>query len=246
MKFLKQVRLFCRKMGRDLLPYDPVHHPLARRAKLFQTYGIDLVFDIGANTGQFAQELRETGYAGRIVSFEPLSTAFRDLQRWARADGDWMAVNAAVGQRDGTIELNIAENSTSSSILEMLPSHLRAEPQSAFKDKERVRIIKLDSVFDDYCSASNRAYLKIDVQGFEEQVLEGARCTLPKFHALQVEMSLIPLYAGQPLFADLLEYLTERGFAMVGLEPVFIDPASAEVLQVDGIFRRVATQGRIY
>jgi len=238
MKFLRKIRLLCRKMGRDLVPYHPLHHPLARRAKLFQTYAIDVVFDIGANVGQYAQELREIGYAGRIVSFEPLSAAFRDLQRWAQADRRCIAVNAAVGERDGSVELNIAQRSTSSSVLEMLPSHVRAAPESAFRDKELVRIVKLDSVFDNYCSVSDRVYLKIDTQGFEKHVLDGARCSLPKVQAVQVEMSLIPLYAGQLLFAELFEYLTACGFAMVALEPVFIDPASGEVLQFDGIFRR--------
>ncbi len=243
MKFLRRIRLLCRKMGRDLVPYHPLHHPLARRAKLFQTYGIDIVFDIGANAGQFAQELRETGYAGRIVSFEPLSAAFRDLQRWAQADGRCIAVNAAVGERDGSVEINIAASSVSSSVLEMLPAHLRAAPESAFRDKELVRMVKLDSVFDNYCSISDRAFLKIDTQGFEKHVLDGAQCSLPKVQAVQFEMSLIPLYAGQALFADLFEYLTVRGFLMVALEPAFIDPASGEVLQVDGIFHRVGDVG---
>ena len=84
-----------------------------------------------------------------------------------------------------------------------------------------------------------RALLKADVQGFELEVLRGSERTLEQVELVEVELSLVPLYAGAPLLPEVYEHLRERGFALVGLEPVLLDPAGA-VLQLDGLFARSA------
>ena len=88
---------------------------------MLKAHEVNLVFDIGANAGQFAQSLRELGYRGRIVSFEPQSEAREQLERAASVDPLWeVAPKAAIGPEDGEIELNLAANSISSSLLPML------------------------------------------------------------------------------------------------------------------------------
>lgn len=143
----QQIHRLLRKSGYDIIKFSPTSHPLARRGKLLETYGIDLVLDVGANTGQYGKELRDRGYEGRIVSFEPLSSAYKELEATARADGLWHTVNVALGdaQEDGTI--NIAGNSFSSSIYNMLPTHLASAPESKYIGQERIRIETLDSHF---------------------------------------------------------------------------------------------------
>jgi FkbM family methyltransferase len=231
------IRPFLRRFGRDLVVYNHMHHPMARRAKLLKTYDINLVVDIGANTGQYARSLRELGYKGDIVSFEPLSAAFAKLKQWAEQDGRAVAINSAIGDSDGEVEFNVAANSTSSSVLDMLPSHSEAAPHSKIKDKEKVAIARLDSVFDNYCPSQNKTLLKIDTQGFEMSVLSGAEISLGKVQALQIEMSFVPLYKGQALFHDIYAYLINKGFQMVDIDPMFIHPNTGEALQADGFFR---------
>lgn len=232
------IRPLLRKFGRDLIVYDHLHHPLARRAKLISFNNIDVVIDIGANRGQYARELRGAGYDGKIISFEPLSNAFVELEQWSRNDGNSIAINKAVGDRDGEIEFNIAANSTSSSVLDMLPAHTNAAPHSSIIGTEKVKITRLDSIYEEFCPTGQKVLLKIDTQGYEMSVLEGSANSLVKVTALQLEMSFVRLYKGQVLFIEMLAYLEARGFKLVDINPMFIHPQSGEVLQVDGFFVR--------
>lgn len=231
------IRPLLRQFGRDLVVYNHMHHPMARRAKLLKTYNIDLILDVGANAGQYAQSLRELGYKGNIVSFEPLSSAYNKLKQWADSDGKAIAVNTAIGDSNGEIEFNIASNSTSSSVLEMLPSHTQAAPHSKIQDKEKVPITRLDSIIDNYCGTQQNILLKIDTQGYEMSVLAGAEMTIGKIQALQIEMSFVPLYKGQALFQEVYAWLANKGFQMVDIDPMFINSETGEMLQADGFFR---------
>ena len=79
--------------------------------------------------------------------------------------------------------------------------------------------------------------MKADVQGFELEVFRGGQATLAAAKALECELSFLPLYDGQPLFVDVVEWLRATGFALVGLEAVHSDPRTDELLQVNGLFR---------
>lgn len=204
-----------------------------------QTFEIDLVLDIGANAGQFASGIRQYGYKGRIVSFEPLSQAHAELQKSSAEDPLWEAhPRCALGNHVGEVEINIAGNSQSSSILPMLESHRSAAPDSAYQDKEVVTIKTLDAVAGHYLNNAHAAFLKIDTQGFEWLVLDGARDTLPHIKGILVELSLVPLYAGQHLWQEVINRLEAEGFTLWAFQPGFSDQVSGRSLQVDGIFYR--------
>jgi len=206
-----------------------------------QKFGIDLVLDVGANMGQFAAEIRRYGYAGRIVSFEPLSQAHGELQQSCAADPLWDAYpRCAIGDTNGEVEINIAGNSESSSILPMLESHRSAAPQSAYQGKEKASIKTLDVVAGQYLKDARATFLKIDTQGFEWHVLDGARETLPHIKGILVELSLVPLYEGQHLWQDVIARLETAGFTLWAFKPVFSDQATGRTLQMDGIFYRAS------
>jgi FkbM family methyltransferase len=200
---------------------------------------IDVVLDVGANAGQFAHHLRrDLGFEGRICSFEPLSIAFRKLQSRAAEDPKWQGFNFALGDIDGLATINVAANSESSSMLEMLPLHVEAAPESRFVGTEDVEIRRLDAIFDDLCHPGEAVYLKIDTQGFEGRVLRGADRCLPEIDTLQVEVSLTPLYRDELTFDQLYQLLLGKGYAMVDLEPGFTNPQTGQLLQADVIFHR--------
>lgn len=203
--------------------------------------GVDLVLDVGANRGQFAAEMRRSGYAGRIVSFEPLSSAHQELLQASAGDAMWDAFpRCALGAHDGEAEINIAGNSESSSILPMLESHRSAAPESAYRGKETIRIRTLDEVAAPYLKDARGTFLKIDTQGFEWQVLDGARATLPHVQGILVELSLVPLYQGQHLWREVIARLEAEGFTLWAFKPVFSDPVAGRTLQMDGIFYRAS------
>jgi FkbM family methyltransferase len=237
--FRTAVKNGMRKLGYIASQYDHRRDPLAVRKRFFETYGINLVLDVGANSGQFAQQLIESGYAGEIVSFEPLSSAFEKLSETAQKHSNWHAVHCALGHEEGSAEINVAGNSWSSSLLAMLPAHVESAPHSAYVTKETVQIRTLDALYPRYSSIGSRAFLKIDTQGYTMKVLEGGIHTLEAITGLQVEMSLVPLYDGEPLIGEMVSFLQDKGFTLVFVVPGFIDNSTGQQLQVDGVFFRV-------
>jgi FkbM family methyltransferase len=211
---------------------------MARRLKLMEGWGIDLVLDVGANTGQYAKILRKAGYRGSIVSFEPLSRAFARLARAASHDRRWRVLRVALGARDHEATIHVSGDSQASSLLPMLPRHRQAGAYFATVGEERIQVRKLDSIWSDHVPARSRTYLKLDTQGFEKQVLRGAARSLDRVQAVQVEMSIVPLYQGTMLLPDMLRTMQKQGLTLVSLEYGFCHPETGQMFQVDGIFAR--------
>ncbi|HEX2847753.1 MAG TPA: FkbM family methyltransferase [Chitinophagaceae bacterium] len=199
---------------------------------------MDLVIDVGANTGIFGKELRMAGYNGAIVSFEPLRDAFQILSSVANQDPDWEVNNFALGQENSKQEINISGNSHSSSILEMLDTHTNAEASAAYIGKQEIEIRKLDTIFPEVAGKAKEIFLKIDTQGFEMNVLKGASNSLDMINTVQLEMSLHPLYSGQALYNDIMSFFHQRGYKLIDIDPGFADLRTGVLYQFDGIFRK--------
>lgn len=222
----------------DVRRWSPAGVTLARRMRILDDNGVTVVLDVGANRGQFASELRIGGYGGRIVSFEPLATAYAALHQAAGDDPLWECRHLALSDSDGETELHVSENAVSSSLLDMETRHLEAAPASRYIATERVRQARLDALADELRLPGDGVYLKLDVQGSEARALEGALDTLSRVVAIETELSLVPLYRDQPLFREMLDFLDDAGYDLVSLEPAYADPRNGHVLQVDGILLR--------
>lgn len=239
-------RKFLWEIGYDICKFIPASHHLARRKKILNYYNIDTVLDVGANSGQFAQQLRDDlGYANRIISFEPLSSAFELLKANAEGDLNWEVFNIALGDTEEKRDINIGGNSCSSSLLDMLPSHLKSAPKSKYIGKEIIEVKRLDSIFGNLCKSTNRVYMKIDTQGYESKILKGAEKSLMQIDTVQMEMSLVPLYEGELLFNEMCMLMSEKDYSLVAIETGFSDPDSGQLLQVEGIFRRLSASKKL-
>lgn len=236
-KFIKSV---IRSAGFDFARLSPGSNPAFQHLKSLDRFNIDLVLDVGANVGQFSSGLRSVGYKGSLVSFEPLSVAHRALTEMARRDAKWrIHPRGAIGDQDGEIEIHIAGNSVSSSVLPMMEVHSSAAEGSAYVGIEKTPIFRLDSVAPDYLAKSRRPFLKIDTQGYEWQVLDGARETLSHMQGVLCELSLVPLYEGQHLWMDMIQRLESEGFTLWSIQKGFTDPRDGRTLQVDATFFRI-------
>lgn len=233
------VRRLARLVGLDVRRYRPERTPGGRLVRLLRTQGVNCVLDIGANTGQYASALRQHGYLGAIVSIEPLSQAWHQLQRRAARDALWtVAPRCAVGASEEEREFHISENSVSSSLHRILETHIDAEPRSRHVDSEIVTVTTLDAIAERYLDTSTVPFLKLDIQGHEDQALASATAALPRLVGIQLELSLTPLYEGQQLYKPLVEDLERAGFEIWNLVPGFADPATGRLLQFDAIFFR--------
>lgn len=236
------VRMLLRKAGLDVSRFDAAQSDDARMLLQLKTNRIDTVLDVGANDGGYGQSLLDAGFAGRLLSFEPQREAHQRLQRRAGLHAPrWqVAPRMALGASAGSIDLNIAGNSASSSLLPMLARHEEAAPQSRYVGKETVALHRLDEVAHPFIDEAQRIHLKVDTQGYELPVLLGATGLLPRVQGLQLEMSVVPLYEGQVLFSELYAWVVEQGFQLHGVIPGFADLRTGRMLQMDGIFFRSA------
>jgi FkbM family methyltransferase len=212
------------------------HQPFApRRAAVLAERGIELALDVGANRGQYAEELRAHGFGGRIVSFEPSSAASAELLGRAAGDPGWEVRRLALADAGGEVELGRADNF--SSVLPVGGRLGRLFPDAVPRGTEQVPAARLDALGLEL-PAAGRTLLKLDVQGYELRVLAGATGVLPAIGVVETELSIVPLYGGQPLLADVVRALDDAGFALRALEPILRDRRTGELLQADGLFVR--------
>ena len=225
---IKEVlKIFGLKVSKiSTVPISPLLH-----------HKVELLFDVGANVGQFALEKRAEGYKGKIISFEPLPEAYSKIVQRSKDDINWIVHNrSAVGAKHGEVEINIAGNSYSSSILPMLKEHSLAAPNSAYIGKVKTDVITLDSIFDTYRLHNETICLKIDTQGFEWEVLQGISLNLENIKVVQLELSIIPLYEDQYLYQHFFTFFQEQGFYLWSLTPGFFNPTTGQHLQFDATF----------
>ena len=164
-------------------------------------------------------------------AFEKLSTA-------AGRDDNWEVMNFALGAEKTKQFINISANSHSSSILDILETHTSAEASASYIGRQEIDIKTLDSIFSDIHKGEKEILLKIDTQGFELSVLSGAETALQYINTIQLEMSLRPLYDGQPLYHQLMDFLHYHGYTLIDIEPGFADLKTGTLLQFDGVFRK--------
>ena len=153
------IKNFFNLFGLELRRYQPQFDPTTQVYKAIKKIKTDIIFDIGANTGQFALDIRKKGYKGKIISFEPLTTARKKLLDNANKDNNWIVhEKAALGEHNGFVNLNISKNSVSSSILPMLSTHIDAENDSVYIGVEKSPLITLDSVAEFYVDQSSNYF----------------------------------------------------------------------------------------
>jgi FkbM family methyltransferase len=236
---MRLLRRAARRLGYDLTPRRKARPHEAQLVAVLERFDISCVLDVGANVGQYALMLREHGFRGRIVSFEPLAAAHATLARRAAADRCWqVAPRSAIGDRDGEVELEVSAESDMSSILPQSALLRQVSPSSAVLGRERVAMARLDRAAQPYLTPADRIFLKIDTQGFEPQVLTGAGGLLARLSGLQLEMSLVRCYEGEIGFRAMLDRLAAAGLEPYLFIPGYFERKLGRQLQLDGVFMR--------
>ncbi|MBU1802397.1 MAG: FkbM family methyltransferase [Actinobacteria bacterium] len=206
---------------------------MARLARSIEAFSVSGVLDVGANEGQFASQLRSSGFCGAIHSFEPQEKAFRRLRERAAKDARWTSSRLGLGSKPMVGDLSIAGNSYSSSMLPMLPEHVAAAPRSGPIGTEKITLSTVKVELEKLNWDPEATMLKVDTQGFEGEILGGAGDLVGKFPLIQVEVSYRSLYAGAPTASDLLDELADKSYEMYSIEPGISSPSSGRLLQAD-------------
>ncbi|MEO0557744.1 MAG: FkbM family methyltransferase [Bacteroidota bacterium] len=217
------------------LGYEVVPSPLSR---LLRHHPPTVILDVGANEGQFGLSVRKAGFAGRIVSFEPIASVFARLEAIAASDAAWEVHHTGLGDRDRAETLHVASNTASSSLL--APGAALHEHASfiEFGDTEEVNVARLDSLFSDLVRPDDVVTLKVDTQGYEQAVLNGAESVLDRIDTVLLELSWVPLYDEEPPAETIIAWMRERGFVPAYFAPAFAEEGTRRWLQSDVLFVR--------
>lgn len=208
--------------------------------QILTMHRVDAVVDVGANGGQFGLSLRRLGYDGPIVSFEPIAEVFAVLQAEARRLQPWSVHDIALGSAPDVKPLNVvADSSPISSFLAPTASYFDLLPPDISSSPRMVKIDTLDSIApgEPHLRDAARIFLKTDTQGFDLEVIRGARATLERVVATQMELSVRPIYHDAPDWQAAIAEMEGNGFVLAGLFPVNTDPW-LRLIDVDAVFVR--------
>lgn len=203
---------------------------------IFSRLGINCVLDVGAHFGEYASFLRRSGYDGWILSFEPISDNFEQLQGRSAKDPLWRTYQYAFGDEEQSLPINVTRQTGFSSFLK--PNafcEMRFGGDAQIQRTERVNIKRLDSVFPDILSQfqTPRIYLKLDTQGYDLNVVKSLGRHISQIRALQTELSVHSIYFGMMDYLATLQNLAELGFEPTGLFPVTHDQDGVRVIEFD-------------
>jgi FkbM family methyltransferase len=198
---------------------------------------LSTILDVGANEGQFAAAANRKFPAAKIISFEPLPELHETFLNKLGQNRQITIHNLALGNEKGTIDFYKNEHSGASSALVISEEQKAAIPGTSKTTKVQVKVDRLDS-FAKELKLDGPLLLKLDVQGYERRVLEGATSLLPTVDYILFEASFVRMYENEPLFAEMHEFLGRLGFEVVG--PVgFLEASNNLILQMDFLYRNV-------
>jgi FkbM family methyltransferase len=228
------LRRLIRGLGYDLVRRGKTRDVHDQLVAALAMNRVDAVLDVGANEGQYGRRLRRHGWAGPIVSFEPQADVHARLMRRAGRDPHWIvAPPMALGAVDGVATLERSAESDMSSLLPQNPTLRKISPSSAVTESVEVPLHRLDGLPQLQGDRFARMFLKIDVQGSEMDVLDGAKGLMDRIVGVQLETALVPLYVGEQGFRAVLDRLDDLGFDLHLLIPGYYERKLGRQLQVD-------------
>jgi hypothetical protein len=148
-------------------------------------------------------------------------------------------VQLALGDRVGSATIHVSSYSQYSSLLARTHFCVENHPGAAPIAEEVVPITRLDDIFHHYVRADEQVLLKVDTQGFERAVLDGASAVLPQIRGVELEVSVKAMYQGELMAAEMIARLARDGFTLVSLEPLYHMLEPGKLAQADALFFRL-------
>lgn len=238
----KYARGVLRRFGYDVVTHRSVSSLGSNISYIIDQKGIQLVIDVGGHYGEYGQYLRELGFKGWIYSFEPIETNFLELRKRSDRDSKWIVRRAALGNSNDRKPINVMSGTVLSSF--HLPSKWGEAEYGAGLEISRVEsvdVFRLSDIFEEVVGVQSDAgiMLKIDTQGFEFDVLQGAEECLSRIAVVQAELPIISLYEDSAANEQVVQHLKERGLHLSGCWPVAHD-RDLRLIEMDCLFVRAA------
>jgi len=197
---------------------------------------INTFIDIGANKGQFALAARHAYSKAKIISFEPLSAPAAKFIKFFQHDTNILLHQNAIGPQKDTVEMHVSNREDSSSLLNIGENQSSIFPGTKEKSTEEINVAPL-SHFLTKEDLIKPVLVKIDVQGFELEVLKGSVEIIENFDYIYMECSFIELYEGQALADKVIIFLDNYSFQLKGIYNTYYDKKGIAI-QADFLFSK--------
>lgn len=209
--------------------------PPEKRIKYIDFIQPDAIMDIGANIGMSAESyLNIAKFKEPIYSFEPVSHLYKALEANARTFENWYPIKKGIGDFNEKQIIHVSGgHGGASSILTMTDELEKIAPDMKVFKEEEIEIVTLTDFYIQNNLEFKKIFLKIDVQGYESNVLKGAEPILDKVAGMKIELSIIKQYKEEKDIFELLPYLLNKGFSVYTIEEGWRNPQTNELLQVD-------------
>lgn len=196
----------------------------------------EVVIDIGANEGQFALEMRHAGYNGQMISFEPQPDVYDKLSKISESDNNWECQQFAIGDSFDKLRMHVSATSQSSSLFPIGKTHTDLMPHTIQVSEIEVSVIPLDYWASSASIGGKKIFLKVDVQGYELQALEGASKVINSVVGALIELNFVTLFDGQSKYYEVIGLLEKAGLTLAALVSAQYHPESGDLLWADGFF----------
>ncbi len=234
----KTIKKLLRHYGKEIKPIDEYFEKLEPvKDDWLKSFNVNTIFDIGSSDGGYAKKIRQVLPNTTIYSFEAIPESYQKLLLNFKNDSKLKAFNVCLNNYNGTCEFNISEYSGSSSVLKMSDLHKKAYPYTANHEIVVVECKTLDTfIAENNLVLEDTVLLKLDVQGAEWNILEGATELLKKVKIIFMEASFNTLYDNSLLFTDVIIKMNSLGFKVKGIENVSQSLVDGTYLQCDAYF----------
>lgn len=248
MRLLTDARHLLNRAGIDVTRWP--HRPEAgvidwALAEIIRSRNINCVIDVGGNRGQSAQRMRNLGYTGRIVSFEPSPTVLPVIRAAADKDPNWTVRPVALSSEPGQAELRLHRGPELDSLHDALPGVVDQIPIMEETGTATITLSTLADEFEQIVAGIGEPHvlLKSDTQGHDAEVLRGAgeKGLDEAVVAVLVELAAQPIYSGQPLMTTVMDLIMTDGFTPVAFEPWFESSDGLRMVELDALFMRPAS-----
>lgn len=235
MTLMKFFRKSIRRFGFDVIKYPQKNTIDKRLVDILKETQVDLILDIGANRGQFAQTMFSSGYSGKLLSFEPVNSVYQLLLENAKSFPNWQVYErCCIGDKVGENAINVSNLVGNSSVLDIKSTQFNVK-NSQYISKEIVKQITLETLNEDQLvKNAKHVFVKMDIQGFEHFVLERLDKSNYNIVGFFIELSLVKLYDNQEDYLYICNFLKKFGYDLVFVEPESI--RSGRMIQFNGVF----------
>jgi len=229
----KRIKKICNTLGFNITRFNKVVE--SKKYNWLKELDIRTVIDVGANVGQSALKFHTILPDSFIYCFEPIKKCYEKLEENLKPLQNHKSFRLALGSKKEKSIIHLNEFDPSSSILRMTDNHRKAFPFANNTIEETIEIDTLDNIFHNKELVKN-ILLKIDVQGFEKEVLLGGKDIIKDITLIIIEISFLELYEGSTNFSVVYKMLNQAGFEYIGAIDQYYNPLNGGPLQQDALF----------